>query len=174
MTEKKKKLKSLIRFHSVNKIDNYNSSIQFSRSVVSDSLWHPWAAALQASLFITNYQSLLKLMSIELVMPSNHLILCCLLLLPSIFPSIRVFSSESVLHIRSPNIGASASASVLPMIIQDWFPLGLTCCSPCSPRDSQESSPTPQFKSFNSSLLSFLYTSTLTSIHDSCKNHSFD
>ena len=63
----------------------------------------PWTAACQASLSITNSWSLLKLISIELVMPSNHLILCCpLLLLPSIFPSIRVFSSESVLHIRWP------------------------------------------------------------------------
>ena len=64
----------------------------------------PWIAACQASLSITNSQSLIKLMSIELVMPSNHLILCCpLFLLPSIFPSIRVFSNESVLCIRWPN-----------------------------------------------------------------------
>ena len=70
--------------------------------------------------------SLLKLMSIESVMPSNHLILCCpLLLLLSIFPSIRIFSNESAL-IRWPNIGASASVSVLPMNIQGWFPLELT------------------------------------------------
>ena len=63
----------------------------------------PWTAARQASLFITNSQRLLKLMSIESVMPSNHLIICCpLLLLPSIFPSIRVSSNESVLHIRWP------------------------------------------------------------------------
>ena len=150
------------------------SSVQFSRSVVSDSAT-PWTAACQASLSITHSRSLLKLMSIGSVMPSNHLILCHpLLLLPSIFPSIRVFSNELALHIRSPNIGASASASVLPMNIQDWFPLGLTCWSPCSPRDSQESSPTPQFKSFNSLALSFLYNSTLKSICDSCKNHSFD
>ena len=75
-------------------------SVQFSHSVVSDSAT-PWTAALQASLFITNSLSLLKLMSIKSVMPSSHLILCCpLLLLPSIFPSIRVFSNESVLHIR--------------------------------------------------------------------------
>ena len=66
-------------------------------------------------------------MSIELVMPSNHLILCHpLLLLPSIFPRIRVFSKESVLHIRCQSTGVSSSASVLPMNIQDWFPLGLT------------------------------------------------
>ena len=71
------------------------------------------------------------------------------------------------------NIGVSALASVLPMNIQDWFPLGLTGGSPCCPRDSQESSPTPQFKSINSSALSFLYSPTLTSIHDYWKNHSF-
>ena len=79
----------------------------------------PWTAALQASLSITNSQSLLKLKSIESMMPSNHLILCCpLFLLPSIFPSIKVFSNESVLPIVWPSIGASASASVLPMHIQ--------------------------------------------------------
>ena len=87
----------------------------------------PWAAARQASLSIANSQSLLKLMSIGSVMPSNHLILCPpLLLLPSIFPSIRVFSNESVLHIKWPNIGVSASASVIPMNIQNWFLLGWT------------------------------------------------
>ena len=76
---------------------------QFSRSVMSDSLRPPWIAARQASLSITNSQNLLRLMSIKLVMPSNHFILCCPLFLPpSIFPSIRVFSNESVLHIRWP------------------------------------------------------------------------
>ena len=76
----------------------------------------PWTVARQASLSITNSQSLLKLMSIESVMPSNHLILCRpLLLLPSIFPSIRVFSNESVFASGGQNIGASASTSVLPM-----------------------------------------------------------
>ena len=81
----------------------------------------PWTAARQASLTITNSRSLLKLTSIESVMPSNHLILCRPLLLPpSIFPSIRVFSNKSVLRIRWPKgIGVSASASVLPMNIQD-------------------------------------------------------
>ena len=86
-----------------------------------------WTAARQASLSITNSQSLFKLMSIESLMPSNHLIFYRrLLLLTSIFPSIKVFSNESVLHIRWPRIGVSALASVLPMNIQDWFPLGLT------------------------------------------------
>ena len=100
------------------------SSVQFSRSVVSDSLWpcwDPWIAARQASLSITNSWSLLKLMSIKLVMPYNHLILCHpLLLLPSILLNIRIFSNESTLCIRWPKYWVSASTSVLPMNIQDW------------------------------------------------------
>ena len=91
----------------------------------------PWTAAHQASLSITNSQSLLKLMSIELVMPSNHLILCCPLLLPpSIFPSIRVFSNESVLHIRWPkdwrfsfNISPANEYSRLISFRMDWLDL---------------------------------------------------
>ena len=87
----------------------------------------PWTAAHHASLFISNSQSSPKTMSIESVRPSKHLILCRpLLLLPAIFPSIRVFSNESTLCIRGPNYGVSASASVLPMNIQNWFPLGWT------------------------------------------------
>ena len=87
----------------------------------------PWTAAHQASLFITNSRSSFKLMFIESVMPSNHVILCHPFLLPPlIFPSIRVFSSESALRIRWPSIGVSASTSVLPMNIRDWFPLGWT------------------------------------------------
>ena len=85
----------------------------------------PWTAAYQASLSITNSRNLLKLMSMELVMPSNHLILCLpLLLLPSVFPSIRVFSKQSVLCIRWPKYWSFTS--VLPMNIQGWFPLGWT------------------------------------------------
>ena len=88
------------------------SSVQFSCSVLSSAT--PWTAARQASLSITNSQSLLKFMSIELVMPSNHFILCHpLLLLPSIFPSIRVFSDESVLRIRWPKYW-SVSFSISP------------------------------------------------------------
>ena len=83
--------------------------------------------ACQVSLSITNLLSLLKLMSVELVMPSNHLILCHLLFwLPSMFPSIRVFSEDLLFVSGGQSIGASASASVLPMNIQDWFPLGWT------------------------------------------------
>ena len=97
---------------------------------MSDSA-NSWTAAHQASLSITNSRSLLKLMSIELVMPSNHLILCCpLLLLPSIFPSIRVFSNESVLHIRWPNyrsfsfnISPSNEYSGLISFKMDWLDL---------------------------------------------------
>ena len=87
----------------------------------------PWTAACQTSLSITNSQSLLKFMSFESMMPSNHLILCPpLLLLPSIFPSIRVFSNESIRQSSGQSTGVSASTSVLPMNIQDWFPLGWT------------------------------------------------
>ena len=97
-----------------------HNSVQFSHSVMSDFAT-PWTVAHQASLSITISQNLLKLMFIKSVMPSNHLILCHpLFLLPSIFPSIRVFSNESVLHIRGPKgIRASASVSVLPMNSQD-------------------------------------------------------
>ena len=87
----------------------------------------PWTLAHQVSLSITNSQSLLKLMSIESVMPSNHLILSCTRNLKlSIFPSTRVFSNESVFESGGQRIGVSASASVFPMNTQDWFSLGLT------------------------------------------------
>ena len=103
---------------------------QLSRSVVSDSAT-PWTVACQASLSITNSKSLLKLLSVESVMPSNHLILCCpLLLLPSVFPSIRVFSNESVLCIRCPkywsfsfNISLSNEYSGWISFRMDWLDL---------------------------------------------------
>ena len=120
----------------------------------------------------TNSQSLLKLMSIESMMPSNHLILCCpLLLLLSIFPSIRVFSNESIIHMRWPkywsfsfSISPSNKYPGLIFFRMDWLDLLAI----------QGSSPTPQFKSINSSALSFLHSPTLTSIHDQWKNHSLD
>ena len=123
------------------------SSVQFSRSVVSNSLQlHESQHARPPS--ITNSQSPPKPMSIELTMPSNHLILCHpLLLLPSNFTNIRDLSNESALCIRWPSIGVLASASVLPVNLQDWFPLGWLAASPCSPRDTQDSSSTPPFKS---------------------------
>ena len=97
-----------------------------------------------------------------------------LLLLPSILPWIRVFSKSWLFTSDGWSIRASASVSVLPMNIQDWLPLGLTGWSPCSPRDSQESSPTPQFESITSLALSLLHGPTLTSVHDNWKNHSFE
>ena len=87
------------------------------------------------------------------------------------FPASESFPMSQFFVSGNQSIGASASASVLPMNIQDWFPLGWLVWSPCSPRDSQ-SSPTPQFKSINSSALSFLYGPTLTPVHDYWKNHS--
>ena len=88
------------------------------------------------------------------------------------FPASGSFLTSWLFASGGQSIGASILASVLPMNIQDWFPLRLTGWSPCSPRDSQESSPTPQFKSINSSGISFLYGPTLTSIQDCWKNHS--
>ena len=108
--------------------DPIEASVQFSHSVMSSSAT-PWTTALQASLSITNFQSLFKLMSLALVMPSNHLILCHpLLLQPSNFPSIRIFSKESVLHIRWPeywsfsfSISPSNEYSGLTSLRVDWF-----------------------------------------------------
>ena len=146
---------------------------QFSRSVVSNSAML-WTVARQASLSITNSQSLLKFMSINSVMPSNHLILCHPLLLPSIFLSIGVFSNESALHIRWPkywslsfSLSPSNEYSVLISFRMDWLDL-------LAVQGPEESSSTPQFKSINSLALSYLYGPTLTSIHDYCKNHGFD
>ena len=128
-----------------------------SGSVVSDSAT-PWTAAHQASLSFTISQSLLKLMSTELVMPSNHLILCHPpFLLPSIFPSIRVFSNESAVHIRwskywsfSFSISPSSEYSGLISSSIDWFDLFAV-------QGTLKSLPVPQFKSINSSALSLLY-----------------
>ena len=117
--------------------------------------------------------SLPKLLSVESMMPSNRLILSRpLLLLPSIFPSIRVFSNESALHIRWPkywsfsfNISPSSEHSGLLSFRMDWFDLAV---------QGTQGSSAPQFKSINSSVLSFLYSPTLTSIRDYWKNHSLD
>ena len=143
--------------HSKNWVDGIWSH-QFSRSVVSNSLRPHELQHTMASLSITNSWSSLRLTSIEPVMPSSHLILChVLLLLPSIFPSIRVFSKESVLHISWPRYWSFYLGSVLPMTIQDWFPLNWLGWSPCHPRVSEESSPTLQFKSINSLALGLPY-----------------
>ena len=130
----------------------------------------------QAPLSFTTSQSLLRFMSIELVMLSNHLILCYpLLLLPSFFPRIRVFSNESTVCLRWTKY-LSFSFSISPtneysglISFKDWL-----AWSPWVPRDSQESSPTPQLKSIHSSALHLLYGPTFTSVHDYWKNHSFN
>ena len=150
---------SFVQFNSVQSL----SHVQLSAT--------PWTAAHQASLSNINSHSLFKLMSIQSVMPSNHFILFGPLLPPSIFPSIRVFSNESVLHIRCPSIG-SFSFSISPSneysgLISfriDWLDLLAI--------QGKESSPTPQFKSINSLVFSFLHSPTFTSIHDYWKNHS--
>ena len=93
---------------------------------------------------------------------------------PQSFPASGSFPLSQLFASGGQSVGVSASTSVIPMNTQDWSPLGGLVGSPCSPRDSQESSPTPQFKNINSSALSFLYSPTLTSIHDHWKNHSLD
>ena len=126
-------------------------------------------------LFLTTSWSLPKFMSIKSVMPSNHLILCrLLLLLPSIFPSIRDFSNESALHIKWPKyysfnfrISPSSEYSGLISFRVDWFAL-------LAVQGTQESSPTPQFESISSSVLSLLYGPAPTSAHDYWKDHSLD
>ena len=157
------------------------TKIIFNKSISSvQSLSHvllfatPWIAARQASLSITNSQSSLRLTSIKSVMPSSHLILCRpLLLLPPIPPSIRVFSNESTLCRRWPKYW-SFSFSIIPSKEIPGLISFRMVGSPCSPRDSQDSSPTPQFKSINSSALSLLHSPTFTSIRDHRKNHSLD
>ena len=143
----------------------------FSNFVVVQSLscvWlmTPWTAACQSSLSFTISWSLLRFMPTESVMLSNQLIL-----LPSVFPSIRVFSNESALWIRWLKFWSfifssrpSNEYSGLISFRMDWF----------DPKDSQESSPAPQFESINSLVLSLLNGPALTSTRDSWKNHSFD
>ena len=137
----------------------------------------PRTAARQATLPFMISRSLLKLLSIESVMPSNHLVLCYpLLLLLSVFPASGSFQMSQLFASGDQSIGASASTSVLPMNIQDflnisfrtdWFDL-------LAVQGTQESSLEPQFKNINSSVLSLLYGPSLTYVPDYWKNHSFD
>ena len=152
--------------------------IEFSISVQSLSRVQlfatPWTVAHQPSLFITSSRSLPKLMFIELWY--HPTISSFLVPFSSCFPSFPASGSFPVSQFFTSggqSIGVLASASVLPMDIQDWFPLGLTSLSLFRTWDSQVSSPTPQFKSINSLVLSFLYSTALTSIRDYWKNHSF-
>ena len=147
----------------------YSSSVQSLSHVQLFAT--PWTATCQASLSIAKSLSLLKLMSIESVMPSNHLVLCHpLFLLPSIFPASGSFLMSQFFTSGGQSIGVLASASVLPMNIQDWFLLG---CAGWISLQSKNST-TKQLKNINSLALSILYSPTLTSIHDYWKNHSFD
>ena len=149
-------------------------SVQFSRSLCL-TLCDPWIVARQDSLSIIDSQSSLRLTSIESVMSSSHLILCCpLLLLPQSLPASKSFPvSQSTLRMRWPKYW-SLSFSINPsdehpgpIFRMNWLDL-------LAVQQTLKSSPTPQFKSVNSSVLSFLHSPTLTSIHDHWKNHSLD
>ena len=146
-------------------------------SSVTQSCLTLWPHELQharASLSNTNAQSLPKPMSIELVMPFNHLILCYPLLLPpSIFTSIRVFSNESALYIKWPKYWSFSFNIILPVNTQDWSLLGWTGWISLQSKGLSRIFSNTKFKSINSSALSFLHSPTLMSIHDHWKNHSF-
>ena len=149
--------------------------LRYFPSFQMDSSVNSWIAACQASLSVTNSRSSLKLTSIESVMPSSHLMLCQpLFLLPPIPHSMKVFFNESTLCMRWPTYW-SFSFSIIPSkeipglisLRMDWLDL-------LAVQGTLKSSPTPQFKSINSSALSLLHSPTLTSIHDHWKNHSLD
>ena len=159
------------RWHSNLRIPSSLSSVQSLSDV--QIFVTPWTAARQVSLSFSNSQSLLKLLSIQSVMPSNHLILCCpLLFLFSIFPSIRIFSSESGLHIRRPNIVVSTSTSVLPIFRTDFF--RMECLYLLAAQGTLKS--LLQHHSSKTSVLrhSAFFIVQLTSIHDYSKTHSLD
>ena len=150
--------------------------IEFSSVQSLSHVWlfvTPWTAALQASLSPTPRvhpnSCLLSRWCQPIISSSVVPFSFCL----QSFPASGSFQMCQLFASGGQSIGVSASTSVLSMNIQDWFPLGCTG-SPCSPGDSQESSPTPQFKNINSLALSFLHSPTLTSIHDHRKNHSLD
>ena len=150
------------------------SSVQFSCSVVSDSLWpqglqHTRLPCPSPTPGVYSNSCPLSQWCHPTILSSVIPFSCF-----QYFPASESFPRSQFFPSGGQSIGASVSASVFPMNIQDWFPLGLTLWSPCSPGDSREFSPTPQFKSINSSVLSFLYSSTLTSMHEYWENHNFD
>ena len=152
-------------------LKNQFSSVAQSRPTLCD----PMDCSMPGFCVLNNFRSLLKLMSIEAVMPSNYLILCRpLFLLPSILPSIQVFSKESLLRIRWPNnwsfsfsISPSNECSELTSFRMDWWDL-------LAVQGTLKTLFQHKLKSISSSVLNFLYDPTLTSIHDYWKNHSFD
>ena len=154
-----------------------DGSIQFSRSVMSNSLWphglshtRPPCPSLTPRVYSNSCP--LSRWCHPTISSSVVPFSSCL----QSFPASGTFQIMQLFASGGQSIGISASASVLPMNIQDWSPLGWTGWISCtaSARNSQESSPTPQFKGINSSALSFLYSPNLTSIHDYWKNHSLD
>ena len=155
---------------------SFPGPVQFSSvTQLCLTLCDPMNRSTQASLSITNFQGLPKPMSIKSVMTSSHLVLCrLLLLLLPILPSIRVFSSESSLCMMWPKYWCFSFSISPSKEHPGLISLGCTGWIFLQSRDSQESSPTPQFKSINSSPFSFLRCPTLTSIHDHWKNHSLD
>ena len=158
----------------VSEIFRIKETVLFSLSVMSDSLWplelqHARLPCPSPSPRIRSYSCPLNWWCHPII-SSCHL----LLLLPSVLPSIRVISIASALQIRWSKYWSFSFSISPPVNTQEWSPLGWKVGSPCSSRDSQESSPTPQFKSINTSMFSFLYSPTLTSIHDYWQNHSLD
>ena len=146
------------------------SVFQFSSVQSLSRVWlfaTPWIAARQASLSITNSRSSLRLTSIESVMPSSHSpsvvpFSSC----PQSLPALESFPMSQLVTWGGQSTGVSALASFLPKKSQGWSPLEWTGWFSLQSKDSKEASPTPQFKSINSLVLSFLYGPTLTSIHD--------
>ena len=155
------------------------SSVQFSSVQLLSRVRlfaTPWIAARQTSLSITNSWNSLRLTSIELVMPSSHLILCRpLLLLPPVPPSIRVFSSESTLHMRWPKYWIFSFSIIPSKEHPGLISFKMAWLELLAVQGTLKSLlATPQFKSINSSVLSHLHSPTLTSIHDHWKSHSLD
>ena len=155
-------------------------NIQFSCPVMSDSLW---PHELQHARSPVHHQFWVQPNPCPLSRRCDPTISTSVIPFsscPQSFPASASFQMSQLLASGGQSIGISTSASVLPMNIQNWFPLGLTgwisswTLAESPPRDSQESTPTPQFKSINSLALSFLYSPNLTSIHDHWKNHSLD
>ena len=167
-------INSLIMFYVVLYVVYMFNLVQFSRSVMSYSLWlhglqhtRPPCPSPTPGVYLNSCplsQWCHPTISFSVIPFSSHL---------QSFPTSGSFQTSQLFSSGGQSTGVSASASVLPMNTQDWS-LGGLVGSPCSPRDSQESSATPQFKSINSSVLSFLYGPTLTSVHDHWKNHSLD
>ena len=146
----------------------------FSCSVLSNFLQPPWTAACQASPSFTISQSLLKFMSIQLVMLTISSLAIPFSFCLQSFPSSGSFPVSQLFTTGGQSIGASTSASILPRNIKGWFPLGLTCLISLKSNGLSRVFSSTTIQSISSSLLSLLYGPTLTSIHDYQKNHSFD